>query len=166
MNRPSDHLDKGPADVLEKLQLLVNFLRDQSAFDGDLQDWAAEAITRYIDGSANVKTLDHAFGLKSSKRGRKAGLLEEGQHEAWVVEAFFDVLAATPIGKNWPNTRVLAKISRDYPLRKTIQSADDETDGALASELKKILERYRPLVIARLAKRISPDDGKARFPTE
>lgn len=80
---------KNKDEVREKLVSLGNFLNMQSVLaesvlrGQDTLTWAADCIQSYLDGKE--KTLDHAFGLRSSKRGPKP--MESGEHDDWVVNA-------------------------------------------------------------------------------
>lgn len=150
----SDSVSKGVEasntdEVRERLNRLMDFLVTQSAFTGDNLSWAAICIKSYLDGSK--KTLDHAFGLRDSKRGPKQ--MMEGTHDDWVVSAWCEVIGKAPLGKDFPNTATLAKIGRYYGLGG--QDSANTEDHAIASELKRILKRYQPIIVKQLSDRIS-----------
>lgn len=132
-------------ETRERLAMLSEFLRNQSAFAGDSLSWAADCIQSFLDG--NEQTLDHAFGLKSSKRGPKP--MESGAHDDWVVAAWCEVRSATPIGRDKPDTKTLAGIGRKYGLGG--RSPEDADDHGIASELQRILDRYQPIITKQLS---------------
>lgn len=138
--------DEGTRDKIARLR---DFLQKQSAFSGDNLSWAADCLTRFLTDEA--KTLDHAFGLRSGKRGPKP--MQSGEHDDWVVSAFFEVTKNTPPGEEWPNTKTLAGIGRYYGLGG--RDNEDTEDHAIASEIKKILIRYKPIIIRQLNEEIS-----------
>lgn len=74
---------KDKDEIRKRLSSLVNFLNMQSLFAGDGPAWAANCIQSFLDG--DKKTIDHVFGLHSSKRGLKS--MESGEHDDWVVAA-------------------------------------------------------------------------------
>lgn len=134
------------SDVRKKLRLVQRTLQDvASPFDEHLM-WAAECIGAFIDERA--PSLDHAFGLRTSKRGAKPGRLDEGKHADWAPDAWMDVIRVTPPGRDWPSTKQLADIAKQYPLRKCIEKTDEAEDHALAADLKRILDRYKPQIKA------------------
>lgn len=136
-------------EVREKLVSLVRSLKKNSTFEGDTSFWAADCIQSYLDGSE--KTLDHAFGIRSSKRGPKA--MESGKHDEWVAAALLSVQSKTPEGKKWPNTKDLADIGRFHGLG--VGRKEDSGDHAIASELKGILDRYEKIALEQISKKIN-----------
>ena len=79
--------------------------------------------------------------------------MESGEHDDWVVAAWQNVLGETPDGKMWPNTKVLAKIGRYYGLGG--KNNESTEDYAIASELKRILIRYGPIIVEKLSEEIN-----------
>ena len=132
-------------EINSRLTRLADFLHKQSAFTGDNESWAADCIKSYLDGTE--KTLDYAFGLRSSKRGPKP--MVYGAHDDWVVAAWSDVISETPEDEDWPNTGVLADIGRYYGLGG--KNNPDAEDHGIASELKRILNRYRRIIVKQLS---------------
>jgi hypothetical protein len=132
-------------EACEKLSRLMDFLSRQTLFPGDIPSWAANCIRAYLDGAE--KSLDHAFGIRSSKRGPKP--MTEGRHDDWVVAAWKRVLNETPDGKDWPDTKALAEIGRYFGLGG--RGNEDTEDHAIASELKRILIRYHRIIIEQLS---------------
>ena len=128
-------------EIRERLCRLKDFLFKQSAFDGDNLSWAADCIQRFLDDKEN--TLDHAFGLRSSKKGRKP--MQSGEHDDWVPAAWEQIFLATPNDKEWPDTRTIAEIGREYGLGGIDPASAD--DHGIASELKRILIRYKPIIV-------------------
>lgn len=140
---------KAEYEIRERLSRLTGFLLKQSAFNGDTLSWAAGCLQSFLDGGA--KTLDHAFGLRSSRTGRKP--MQSGAHNDWVVAAMLKVVAATPLGSEWPDTKTMAKIGREFGLGgKDNANADDH---GIASELKRILIRYQPIIVKQLSDEIT-----------
>ena len=139
---------KDKDEIREQLSSLVNFLNMQSLFAGDDPSWAANCIKSFLDG--REKTLDHAFGLRTSKRGPKQ--MNSGEHDDWVVSAWEEVISVTPKDKKWPDTKTLAKIGRYYGLGGRDSAIAD--DGGIASELKRILIRYGPIIVKQLSEEI------------
>ena len=133
----------GEEEVRERLADVSDFLKAQSAFDGDSLSWAARCITEFLNGQA--RTLDHAFGLIVDKRQVP---MKEGVHDDWVAAAFLHVIACTPKGKEWPDTNTLAEIGRYFGLGGK-DPANAENHG-IASELKRIIERYRSIIVRQL----------------
>lgn len=133
-------------EAIEKLKCVQRTLKDVASPFDEHMIWAAECIGAFIDG--REPSLDHAFGLRTSKRGAKPGQLDDGVHSDWAPEAWMDVLRATPVGQEWPSTKQLADIAKQYPLRKCIAETDAAEDSALAADLKKILSRYKPQILA------------------
>ena len=70
--------------------------------------------------------------------------MQEGVSDDWVTAAFLRVVACTPKGKEWPDTETLAKIGRDFK-----RGGDD--DHGIASELKRILTRYRSIIVKQVS---------------
>lgn len=64
-------------EVQKKLGSVASFLHMHSVLPGDTLTWAADCIQSYLDGKK--ETLDHAFGIRSSKRGPKP--MESGEHD-------------------------------------------------------------------------------------
>ena len=139
-------------EVREKLVSLVRSLKKNSTFEGDTSSWAADCIQTYL--ARSEKTLDHAFGLRSSKRGPKP--MESGEHDDWVLAALLSVNEVTPEGEEWPDTKVLAKIGRFYGLGG--EDNENTEDYAIASELKRILARYKSIAINQLINKIEITD--------
>lgn len=136
-------------DIKVRLKRVMDFLSKQSTFDGDSLSWAAHSIKLYLDGSE--KTLDHAFGLRSSKTGKKP--MESGTHDDWVAAAWCEVVTKTPIGKEYPSTKTMAKIGRYYGLGG--KDASMSEDSGIASELKRILTRYRQIIVDQISTELS-----------
>jgi len=140
--------DKDKDEIRKRLSSLVNFLNMQSLSAGDDPSWAANCIQLFLDG--DEKTLDHAFGLHSSKRGLKP--MESGEHDDWVVAAWQQVLSATPEGKMWPDTKTLAKIGRYFELGE--KDNENTEDHIIASELKRTIIQYGPIIVKQLSEEI------------
>ena len=139
---------KDKDEIRKRLSSLVNFLNMQSLFAGDNPSWAADCIQSFLDG--DEKTLDHAFGLHSSKRGLKP--MESGEHDDWVVAAWQQVLSVTPEGKMWPDTKTLAKIGRYFELGE--KDNENTEDHIIASELKRTIIQYGPIIVKQLSEEI------------
>jgi hypothetical protein len=100
---------KNKDEIREKLANVVDFLNMQSIIPGeDTLSWAADCIKSYLEGKE--KSLDHAFGLRSSNKGQKQ--MKPSKHDNWVADALKLVLTKTPEGKPWPDIKELAKIGR------------------------------------------------------
>ena len=135
--------------IRDQLTDVMKFLSKQSAFDGDSLSWAADSIKLYLNGSE--KTLDHAFGLRSSKTGKKT--IESGTHDDWIAAAWYEVVTKTPIGKEYPSTKTMAEIGRYFGLGG--KDASIAEDSGIASELKRILKRYRPIIADQISTELS-----------
>lgn len=142
--------------IKERLTKLAQYLAENSAFDGDNNSWAAKCIETYLSADPE-KTLDHAFGIRSSKRGRPPGKAET--HDEWVTNAFIEVLKSTSPGKKWPSTKELARIGRYYGLGGR-DNANAE-DSGIASDLKNILETYQSIIVKQLSEELTAKMKKA-----
>lgn len=147
--------DADQDSIAEQLREVRDFLKENSFFPDDALLWSANCLTAFLDGKA--KSLDHAFGIRTSKRGPKP--MDEGKHDDWVVAAWWKVKEATPMGSEWPNTKALAGIGRYFGLGGS--DSKNAEDHAVASELKRILIRYRGFI----TKSVSAEIG-ARLRTE
>ena len=140
-------------EIREKLANVGDFLNMQSIIPGeDTLSWAADCIKSYLEGKE--ESLDHAFGLNSSKRGQKPN--KSSKHDDWVADALKLVLTKTPVGQKWPSTKELAKIGRFC--RPEWKDKENTDDHAIASELKSILTQYKSAAINQLSNKIEVTD--------
>ncbi len=144
---------KSEDEIKEKLANVGDFLNMQSVLPGeDTLSWAADCIKSYLGGKE--KSLDHAFGLHSSKQRSTPN--KSSKHDDWVADALKLVLTKTPVGQKWPSTEELAKIGRFC--RPEWKNKEDIEDHSIASELKHILSRYKSTAINQLSNKIEITD--------
>lgn len=144
---------KSKDEIREKLANVGDFLNMQSVIPGeDTLSWAANCIKSYLEGKET--SLDHAFGLHSSKGGAKPN--KSSKHDDWVADALKLVLTKTPVGQKWPSTTDLAKIGRFC--RPEWKDKENTEDHVIASELKHILSQYKSTAINQLSNKIEVTD--------
>ncbi len=142
---------KSKEEIQENLASVGTFLSMQSALlpGEDTLSWAAGCIRSYVEGKE--KSLDLAFGLRSTEREKPKPAVPSGKHDDWIATALRLVISKTPAGKEWPVTKDLADIGRFCGLGEKNNDTDDES---IASELKRILALYDSIAIEQLAKKI------------
>ena len=142
---------KSKKEIQENLASVGTFLSMQSALlpGEDTLSWAAGCIRSYVEGKE--KSLDLAFGLRSTEREKPEPAVPSGKHDDWIATALRLVISKTPAEKEWPVTKDLADIGRFCGLGEKNKDADDES---IASELKRILALYDSIAIEQLAKKI------------
>ena len=144
---------KSKEEIQENLASVGTFLSMQSALlpGEDALSWAAECIRSYVEGKE--KSLDLAFGLRSTERKKSEPTVPSGKHDDWIATALRLVISKTPAGKEWPVTKDLADIGRFCGLGE--KNGTDTDDESIASELKRILALYDSIAIEQLAKKIN-----------
>ena len=147
---------KSKEEIQENLASVGTFLSMHSALlpGEDAISWAAECIRSYVEGKE--KSLDHAFGLRSTERENPTPPPPPGKHDDWIATALRLVISRTPAGKEWPVTKDLADIGRFCGLGEKNQN--DTDDDSIASELKRILALYDSIAIEQLGKKIKITD--------
>lgn len=137
---------KAKQEIIDKLTELRDFLMAQSAVDDfgpiDEATWAADCLDSFLKGQA--KTLDHAFGLKAN-RGRKP-VDDAGTYSGWILDAWWEYFLADRAKE--ADTVIAARIGRKYGLG---GKGGDDADSAVASQLKRELERYRHVLDIKFA---------------
>ncbi len=142
---------KSKDEIQENLASVGTFLSMQSTLlpGEDSLSWAAECIRSYIEGKE--KSLDQAFGLRSTEIENPEPTKPSRKHDNWIATALRLVISKTPDGKEWPDTKDLADIGRFCGLGESIKDTNDES---IASELKHILALYDSMAIEQLSKKI------------
>lgn len=143
---------KNKEEIHENLASVGTFLSMQSALlpGEDALSWAADCIRSYIEGKE--KSLDLAFGLRSTEREKPEMAVPSGKHDDWIATALRLVISKTPAGKEWPVTKDLADIGRFCGLGE--KNSTDTDDESIASELKRTLALYDSIAIEQLSKKI------------
>jgi hypothetical protein len=143
---------KSKEEIQENLASVGTFLSMQSALlpGEDTLSWAAGCIRLYVEGKE--KSLDLAFGLRSTEREKPEPAVPSGKHDDWIATALRLVISKTPAGKEWPVTKDLADIGRFCGLGE--KNNNDTDDESIASELKRILALYDSIAIEQLGKKI------------
>jgi hypothetical protein len=143
---------KSKKEIQENLVSVGSFLSMQSALlpGEDALSWAADCIQSYIAGKE--KSLDLAFGLRSTEREKPEPAVPSGNHDDWIATALRLIISKTPAGKEWPVTKDLADIGRFCGLGE--KNSTDTDDESIASELKRILALYDSIAIEQLSKKI------------
>ena len=143
---------KSKEEIQENLASVGTFLSMQSALlpREDTLSWAAGCIRSYVEGKE--KSLDLAFGLRSTERKKSEPAVPSGKHDDWIATALRLVISKTPAGKEWPVTKDLADIARFCGLGE--KNSKDTDDESIASELKRILALYDSIAIEQLGKKI------------
>jgi len=143
---------KSKEEIQENLASVGTFLSMQSTLlpGEDTLSWAAECIRSYVEGKE--KSLDLAFGLRSTEREKPEPAAPSGKHDDWIATALRLVISKTPAGKEWPVTKDLADIGRFCGLGEKNQT--DTDDDFIASELKRILALYDSIAIEQLGEKI------------
>lgn len=143
---------KNKEEIHENLASVGTFLSMQSALlpGEDALSWAADCIRSYIEGKE--KSLDLAFGLRSTEREKTETAVPSGKHDDWIATALRLVISKTPAGKEWPVTKDLADIGRFCGLGE--KNSTDTDDESIASELKRTLALYDSIAIEQLSKKI------------
>jgi len=143
---------KSKEEIQENLASVGTFLSMQSTLlpGEDTLSWAAECIRSYVEGKE--KSLDLAFGLRSTEREKPEPAVPSGKHDDWIATALRLVISKTPAGKEWPVTKDLADIGRFCGLGEKNQT--DTDDDFIASELKRILALYDSIAIEQLGEKI------------
>ena len=143
---------KSKEEIQENLASVGTFLSMQSALlpGEDTLSWAAECIRSFVEGKE--KSLDLAFGLRSTEREKPEPAVPSGKHDDWIATALRLVISKTPAGKEWPVTKDLADIGRFCGLGEN--NNNNTEDESIASELKRILALYDSIAIEQLSKKI------------
>ncbi len=143
---------KSKEEIQENLTSVGTFLSMQSALlpGEDTLSWAAGCIRSYVEGKE--KSLDLAFGLRSTEREKTEPAVPSGKHNDWIATALRLIISKTPAGKEWPVTKDLADIGRFCGLGE--KNNNDTDDESIASELKRILAQYDSIAIEQLSKKI------------
>lgn len=143
---------KSKEKIQENLASVGTFLSMQSTLlpGEDTLSWAAECIRSYVEGKE--KSLDLAFGLRSTEREKPEPAVPSGKHDDWIATALRLVISKTPAGKEWPVTKDLADIGRFCGLGE--KNKNDTDDDSIASELKRILALYDSIAIEQLGEKI------------
>ena len=143
---------KSKEEIQENLASVGTFLSMQSTLlpGEDTLSWAAECIRSYVEGKE--KSLDLAFGLRSTEREKPEPAVPSGKHDDWIATALRLIISKTPAGKEWPVTKDLADIGRFCGLGEKNQT--DTDDDFIASELKRILALYDSIAIEQLGEKI------------
>ena len=123
---------KSKEEIQENLASVGTFLSMQSALlpGEDTLSWAAGCIRSYVEGKE--KSLDLAFGLRSTEREKPEPAVPSGKHNDWIATALRLVISKTPAGKEWPVTKDLADIGRCCGWGE--KKYNDTDDEAIASE--------------------------------
>ena len=143
---------KSKEEIQEDLASVGTFLSMQSTLlpGEDTLSWAAGCIRSYVEGKE--KSLDLAFGLRSTEGKKSEPAVPSGKHDDWIATALRLVISKTPAGKEWPATKDLADIGRFCGLEE--KNGTDTDDESMASELKRILALYDSIAIEQLGKKI------------
>ena len=142
---------KSKEEIQESLTSVGTFLSMQSSLlpGDDALSWAADCIQSYVEGKE--KSLDLAFGLRSTEEVKPGAATPSGEHDDWIATALRLVISKTPADEEWPITKDLADIGRFCGLGEKNNDTDDES---IATELKRILALYDSIAIEQLGKKI------------
>ena len=79
------------------------------------------------------------------------------EHTDWVAAAWANVITHPDWNRPKSRTKVLAEVGRRFGLGGC--DLDNQTDSAVASELKRILDRYGDIIVKQLADELATRMG-------
>jgi hypothetical protein len=134
-------------DQRGRLADLETILRSQSAFDGDTPSWAADAIAAFLSGAPS---LDHAFGLRSGKRGPKPLSRGAGKHSEWVPKVWMEAYELQRLRPDLDEQTILAAFGRENQV-----GGEGASDSAIAGEMRKKFDSYRLEIVEHWSQRLT-----------